>query len=168
LNSKESRFLAQLEPHRGILFKICRTFQGSADDQKDLYQEILVQLWLSFDSFREESRFSTWMYRVAFNTAIVFYRKARNQTERYSGLPMAEVEEELQTFADREEQIQVLYRAIQQLNGIEKAIIFLYLEGKTGREISVVLGITASHVRVRVNRTKEKLKYIIKTLGYEF
>lgn len=167
MSTKEARFLQQMETHSGILYKICRIYQDNAEDQHDLLQEILLQLWISYDSFKGDSLFSTWMYRVAFNTAIVFFKKERRRQDRvtasYGDLP-----EELHMVQEQEEQLQVFYQAVQRLNKVEKALIFLYMEGQSGIEIAAILGITPLNVRVRMNRTKEKLKYIIKTMGYEF
>jgi RNA polymerase sigma-70 factor (ECF subfamily) len=153
--------------HKGILYKICRIYQDKTEEQQDLLQEMILQLWRSYDSFRGESKFSSWMYRVAFNTAISYFRKENKHNnsvlETYHDLP-----DELHTVKEKEEQLAVFYKAVQQLSKVEKALIFLYMQGQSSDEIADVLGISSANVRVRLNRTKEKIKYIIKTLGYEF
>jgi RNA polymerase sigma factor (sigma-70 family) len=168
LSTKEARFLQQMKTHNGILYKICRIYEDDPEDQRDLLQEILLQLWLSYDSFKGESQFSTWMYRVAFNTAIVFFKKEKRRkdtitTSEYNNLPV-----ELPAVYEQEEQLKIFYSAVKKLTKVEKALIFLYMEGQSGNEMAVVLGITPLNVRVRLNRVKDKLKYIIKTMGYEY
>lgn len=166
-NDKETCFLQLIETHKGILYKICRIYQDKKEEQQDLLQEMILQLWRSYDSFRGDSKFSSWMYRVAFNTAISYFRKENqpntSSLETYHDLP-----EELHTVKEKEEQLVIFYKAVQQLNKVEKALIFLYMQGQSSNEIADILGISSVNVRVRLNRTKEKIKYIIKTLGYEF
>jgi len=128
----------------------------------------MLQLWLSYDSFRGDSQFSSWMYRVAFNTAIVFFKKERRRQDTFTTAPYKQLPEELHTVRDQDEQLRIFYKAVQKLNKVEKALIFLFMEGHSGKEIAVILGITPLNVRVRLGRTRDKLKYIIKTLGYEF
>jgi RNA polymerase sigma-70 factor (ECF subfamily) len=108
------------------------------------------------------------MYRVAFNTAIVFFKKEKRRQDIFADASYNNLPEELHTVREQEEQLKIFYKAIQKLNKVEKALIFLYMEGQSANEIAVILGITPLNVRVRLNRTKDKLKYIIKTLGYEF
>ena len=128
----------------------------------------MLQLWLSYDSFRGDSQFSSWMYRVAFNTAIVFFKKERRRQDVFMTAPYNQLPEELHTARDQDEQLRIFYKAVQKLNKVEKALIFLFMEGQSGKEIALILGITPLNVRVRLGRTRDKLKYIIKTLGYEF
>jgi RNA polymerase sigma-70 factor (ECF subfamily) len=166
-NDKETCFLQLIEAHKGILYKICRIYQDKHEEQQDLLQEMILQLWRSYDSFRGDSKFSSWMYRVAFNTAISYFRKEKqpdtSSLETYHDLP-----DELHTVKEKEEQLAIFYKAVQQLNKVEKALIFLYMQGQSSNEIADILGISSVNVRVRMNRIKEKIKYIIKTLGYEF
>lgn len=168
MSTKEARFLQHIRMHNGILHKICRMYQDNVEDQRDLLQEIMVQLWLSYDSFRGDSQFSSWMYRVAFNTAIVFFKKGKRMEDGFAGLSYNSLPEELHTVLEQEGQLKIFYKAVNKLNKVEKALIFLYMEGQPVKEIAAILGITPLNVRVRLNRTKEKLKYFIKTMGYEF
>lgn len=166
MDAKEARFLQQMETYKGILHKICRIYQDNPADQLDLLQDILLQIWLSYDSFRGESQFSSWMYRIALNTAIVYFKKEKKRQDlvaAYNDLP-----DQLQMVSDQDEQLKVFYKAIQQLNKVEKALIFLYMEGQSGKDIGSILGISPLNVRVRLSRVRDKLKYIIKTMGYEF
>lgn len=163
-HDKESAFLQRIQAHQGILLKICRTYQDSEEDRQDLYQEIVAQLWSSYDSFRNESLFSSWMYQVAFNTAIRFLKKFKKPAiQPYPDLP-----EDLQQIDDRKEQYLIFNRAIQRLDPVEKALIIMYLDDIPGKEIAEVLGLSAGNVRVRITRVKEKIKDIIKLMGYEF
>jgi RNA polymerase sigma factor (sigma-70 family) len=154
--------------HKGILFKICRLYQDKTEDQHDLFQEMVLQLWISFDSFRGESQFSSWMYRVAFNTAIMYFKKEQRRRDVHEIKAYHDLPEELYPVERTEDQLAIFNQALQKLNKLEKALIFLYMEGRTGKEMAEILAISASNSRVRVNRIKDKLKYIIKTMGYEF
>ncbi|UVD81303.1 sigma-70 family RNA polymerase sigma factor [Myroides albus] len=161
--------MTNIEIHKGILYKVSRMYMDNSEDQADLYQEILLQLWKSYDKFQGKSLFSTWMYRVALNTAITYFKKDRKLStnkqmlsdDQYSVLDV-EVDKVV------ESQINYLYKAIHLLNDIEKALIFLYLEGFSHYDISVNLGISEGNARVKLNRTKSKLQEIIKRQGYEF
>lgn len=159
-----------LQTNKGILYKICRIYLKEPQDQQDLLQEIVLQLWNSYDSFHGDSKFSSWMYRVALNTAITFYKKERKRTEYLTSIsPDTETLSET-TYGeeDRREKLFVFYKAIHELNKVEKALIFLYMEGQPGKEIADCLDISPQNVRVRINRIKQKLQQIIKYMGYEF
>jgi len=153
--------------NKGILFKICRIYLDDADDRDDLLQEMILQLWKGFDSFKGESKFSSWMYRVALNTAIVFFKKQKRRPDSEQ-LPLNfEQPEEQSNGSEKEEQLTLFYKAIQELNKVEKALIFLYMENQSHDEIAANLGITTINVRVRLNRIKNRLKDIIKKLSDE-
>ena len=137
------------------------------DDQQDLFQEIICQLWKSYDSFRNESQFSTWMYRVAINTAIVFLKKEKRKVDKYP-IVSENIKEEEGDSEIKESQMEHFYKAIQKLEKIDKAIIFYQLEGFSHKEIGSNLGISEGNARVKLNRAKEKLKEIIKNQGYGF
>ena len=142
-------------------------YMDNHDDQQDLFQEIICQLWKSYDSFRNESQFSTWMYRVAINTAIVFLKKEKRKVDRYP-IASENIKEEEGDSEIKESQMDHFYRAIQKLEKIDKAIIFYQLEGFSHKEIGSNLGISEGNARVKLNRAKEKLKEIIKNQGYGF
>ncbi|KQB41107.1 RNA polymerase sigma factor, sigma-70 family [Flavobacterium aquidurense] len=137
------------------------------DDQQDLFQEIICQLWKSYDSFRNESQFSTWMYRVAVNTAIVFLRKEKRKVDKYE-IASENIKDDESDSNIKESQIDHFYKAVQKLEKIDKAIIFYQLEGFSHKEIGENLGISEGNARVKLNRAKEKLKEIIKNQGYGF
>jgi RNA polymerase sigma factor (sigma-70 family) len=165
---KEEAFLRLLTAHKGMLYKICRLYQDREEDRQDLLQEIMAQLWVSWDSFRGESAFSSFLYRVALNTAIVYLKKGKQQSERFMYGHYPDLAEELRPVRDQEERLAIFYRAVAQLDKLEKALIFLYMEGHAGKDMAQILGVSHASVRVKLNRVKNKLQTIIKTMGYEF
>ena len=168
MNNKETRFLELIEQNKGILFKICRIYQDDPADRDDLTQEMILQLWQVFDSFRGESKISSWMYRVALNTAITFFKK---QKRRPDNEQLPENFEQLQDRHDEsgtEQRLALFHQALKHLNKVEKALIFLYMENQSSEEIAASLGITAINVRVRLNRTKNKLKELIKNTDHGY
>jgi len=167
LKEKEQEFLNRIEKHKGILYKVSKMYMDNHDDQQDLFQEIVCQLWKSYDSFRNESQFSTWMYRVAVNTAIVFLRKEKRKVDKYE-IASENIKDDEGDSHIKESQLDHFYKAVQKLEKIDKAIIFYQLEGFSHKEIGDNLGISEGNARVKLNRAKEKLKEIIKNQGYGF
>ncbi|CAA9195374.1 RNA polymerase sigma factor [Flavobacterium bizetiae] len=167
MKEKEQEFLKRIESHKGILYKVSKMYMDNHDDQQDLFQEIVCQLWKSYDSFRNESQFSTWMYRVAVNTAIVFLKKEKRKVDRYE-IASENIKDDEGDSHIKESQIDHFYKAVQKLEKIDKAIIFYQLEGFSHKEIGENLGISEGNARVKLNRAKEKLKEIIKNQGYGF
>lgn len=155
----EQQFVETINQHQGILHKVCRIYCHNTTEREDLFQEMVLQLWKAFPSFRSEAKITTWMYRIALNTAISGLRKKRiNTTELDSILYQVEDKSESST----EDDLQQLYKAINLLTDIEKSIILLYLEDKPYEEIAEITGITANYVAVKMSRIKEKLKNNIK------
>lgn len=167
MKEKEQEFLKRIESHKGILYKVSKMYMDNHDDQQDLFQEIVCQLWKSYDSFRNESQFSTWMYRVAVNTAIVFLKKEKRKVDKYE-IASENIKDDEGDSHVKESQIDHFYKAVQKLEKIDKAIIFYQLEGFSHKEIGDNLGISEGNARVKLNRAKEKLKEIIKNQGYGF
>jgi RNA polymerase sigma-70 factor (ECF subfamily) len=163
----EKEFLTRIEKCKGILFKVSKMYMNTADDREDLFQEIVYQLWKAYGTFKGESQFSTWMYRVAINTAIVVLKKEKRKVDKYE-IVSNEISEEESDAASKESQLEYFYRAVQHLDKIDKAIIFYQLEGLTHKEIGMNLGLSEGNARVKLTRAKEKLKDIIKKQGYEF
>jgi len=158
----EKPFLDMINAHRGIIYKVCNLYCVGAEDKKDLFQEIVLQLWKSFSQFRNESLLSTWMYRVALNTAISNFRKEKRKPERKS-ISVAEFQiPDMDELSKETENLGLLKDAINQLTEIEKAVIMLYLDERSYEEISEIVGITKSNVGVRLNRIKSKLEAMIK------
>ncbi|MGZ3819518.1 MAG: RNA polymerase sigma factor [Mucilaginibacter sp.] len=168
MSNKETLFLQMIEQNKGMLFKICKIYQDDPQDRDDLLQEITLQLWVVFDSFRGDSKISSWMYRVALNTAIVFFKKQKRRPDNEQ-LPINfDSAQEPGTHDEKEEQLAVFYKAVKQLDKVEKALIFLYMENRPYEEMAASLGITQVNLRVRLNRVKNKLKELIKNMNYEY
>jgi RNA polymerase sigma factor (sigma-70 family) len=157
----EHNFVALLEEHQNIVHKVCRLYTNNQEAHNDLFQEITIQLWKAFPKFRGEAKFSTWMYRVGLNTAITLYRKSKRTINTYE-IESFQFKLKVEDYDDTEEQqLKLLYAAVHQLNDIEKALVFLYLEDKDYGEISETLGISEVNARVKMNRVKTKLKTIL-------
>ncbi len=157
----KEHFVSELQQNQNIVHKVCRLYTDSPDAHNDLFQEISIQLWKAYPKFRGEAKFTTWMYRVALNTAITLYRKSKR---RVRTTPLEDVDFKLSDAREDDEQgehIRLMYGAIKQLNDVDKALIFLYLEDKDYREISETLGISEVNARVRMNRIKTKLRTIL-------
>jgi RNA polymerase sigma-70 factor (ECF subfamily) len=157
----EKNFVAQLKENQNIIHKICRLYTNDADAHKDLFQEITIQLWKAFPKFRGDSKFSTWAYRVALNTAITLFRKSTRSIKTVDYEQHSYFIKQEDYNHEEEEQIKLMYKAVYQLNDIEKAVIFMYLEDKDYTEISETLGISEVNARVKMNRIKGKLKKIL-------
>ncbi len=154
----ESEFVGLINQNRGLIYKVCHLYADSHDDREDLFQDVVLQLWRAFPSFKGESLVSTWMYRVALNTAISWFRKEKRKPG-ITGISSAELQlPEIEPTAEAE----ILHQAIQHLTQVEKAIVILYLEEKSYQEISDIVGISLSNVGVKINRIKMKLEKIIK------
>jgi len=157
----EHQFVTALENNQNIVHKVCTLYTNDRAAHKDLFQEITIQLWKAYPKFRGESKFSTWMYRVALNTAITLYRKSKRriQTQDYESVIFKIKADE---YDDTEEQqLKLMYKAVKELGDIDKALVFLYLEDKNYSEISETLGITEVNARVKMNRIKTKLRTIL-------
>ena len=156
-----------INEHRGIIYKVCNLYCLEKEYKKDLFQEIVLQLWKAFPSFRNESQRSTWMYRVALNTAITIFRKESRAPEKRSISDMEFEIPDMDSFVDQTEHLGLLKQAIDTLTPIEKAIILLYLEEKSYEEISEIIGISKTNTGVKINRIKIKLEKTIKSDRYE-
>ena len=166
MKNLQQEFLEKIESHKGMIFKVSKMYVDHQEDREDLFQEIIYQLWKSYQKFEGKSQFSTWLYRVSLNTALTFLKSEKRKPDNEFLHENLDVAEESQD--DKEVQLQLFYKAVHELNPIEKALIFLFLEGQNHKEISENLGISEVNARVKLNRTKEKLQQIIKKYGYEF
>ncbi|PIB34066.1 RNA polymerase [Reichenbachiella sp. 5M10] len=154
----KSDFQPFLNEHHRIIAKVCRIYTDTSEDFNDYYQECVIQLWRSFDSFRGASKLSTWVYRVCLNVCLSQLRiKKKVVVETREFVP--EQIEEKDTV--EEEQLSMLYTAIKLLKESDRAIILLYLEEKSYKEMAEILGITVTNVGAKVNRVKNQLKQII-------
>ena len=153
----QERFQNLMEEHKKILYKVCHSYCKNPGDRDDLAQEIIVQLWRSFRAFDQRVRFSTWMYRIALNVAISFYR--RESVRARHVVPGSEhLLEAVDETANRSEEVQVLYEWIEGLDPLNKALVILYLDGNNYQEIADVLGISPTNVATKISRLKETLR----------
>lgn len=159
MNSKELDFTQLIQSNQGIVHKVCRIYTDTPEEHEDLFQEIVLQLWKSFDSFKGDSKFSTWMYRVGLNTAITLIRKKTKSipvtsldATNFLQLKSSDFDEE------HEERLKLLNASIKKLNEVDRALVLLYLEELPYKEIAETIGITEVNARVKMNRAKEKLK----------
>jgi len=147
-------FVKLITEHENLVHKVCNIYARNHAEREDLKQEIIYQLWKSFKSFRGEARIQTWMYRVALNTALYYYKRRPPEGIEYSTVQIAENPDLFVV----EEQLKSLYQAIRKLHYLDRAIILLYLEKKTYRQIGDIMGMTEKNISVRIVRIKEKLK----------
>jgi len=158
---RKKEFIRIIKENEGIIYKISRVYAKDIEDQKDLYQEIVYQLWKSFDSFKGEAKISTWMYRIALNTSITFLNKQKRKDRHVSiGFELLNRVDEQDLVL--EERINTLYVHIKNLNIVEKGIILLHLEGKNYDEIAAITVFSNTNVGTRLGRIKQKLKIKLK------
>lgn len=159
-----NEFTQRVNESQEIIHKVCRMYCEDQTHREDLFQEIVLQLWKSYPSFREESRFSSWMYRVALNVAIQDFRKEKKR--KYLFLESFEFKEPatLPQSDNNDERITALYQAISKLDKIEKAIMMLHLDEIPNDEIAEIVGITQNYVRVKMTRIRTKLAETIKNV----
>ena len=157
-------FLKEIQLHEKQIYKICHFYAKNETDRQDLYQEILLQLWKSYPNFRGESKFSTWLCKVAINTAITSLRSDKKDIHLFDPDHLSKEVQTEDAPVNKEELYDAMYTAIDQLNDIEKAIVLLFLEGKPYAEIETILGISESTLRVKMNRVKEKLRQLTKNI----
>ena len=159
---KEAIFTDLIREHQGLLFKVTSIYTDNKQDQEDLFQEVVYQLWKYFDSFRNESKITTWMYRVAMNTAITNLKKNKRRPDSISIVDTVIKESETLKDDIYEERLRLLYQYLNKLNTLDKGLIFLLLEGKSYKEIAEITGLEASNVGTRISRVKKKLKTNLK------
>ena len=152
-------FLSVIEANKGIIYKIANSYCKDPEDRKDLFQEIVSQLWRSFDKYSDQYKYSTWIYRIALNVAISFFRK-ENRRKSVSS-PLSESVFSLMDFDETKEMesnLRLLQQFIQELKDLDKALMLLYLEEKSHREIAEIIGITETNVATKIGRIKLLLK----------
>ncbi len=171
--NKEEKFNAIISENGERIQRICRYYNSNTEDQQDMYQEVLVNIWKSLDSFRGDAAMSTWIYRVAVNTSLSYTGKAyRNMKLMMNGnlhnLTAVLEEDRLKEKLMQEKQLECLQNELNQLSVIDKALISLMLEGLTMKEIADVIGITEPNVKVKIHRIKAQLKDKLKGNYNEF
>ena len=154
--ASEKEFISLLNQHQKIVFKVCNLYLDRHSDREDLFQEITLQAWKAYRNFRGDAKFSTWLYRVALNTAITYFRKEKRNPGIFSTDIVPDQPEE--NIDPVEEQLKLMYIAIGQLSKIDKALVMLYFEDYSYIEIGDMMGITPNNVAVKMNRIKIKLK----------
>ncbi len=152
--SIENEFVKMVIANEGIIYKICRIYYSDIEDIKDLYQEIVINLWRGYRKFRKESLISTWLYRVALNTAITYVQKEKRKPasiefSQHIKDGLAEVE--------HDDMVERLYHIIDKLTKIERSIIFLYLEGKSHYDIAEITGLSVTNIGTKIQRIKKKM-----------
>lgn len=147
-------------PFSGIIIKLCRAYTNSQEDFDDYFQEVCLQIWRSKENFREESQWSTWVYRISLNVCMTLLKKKKNNRQHFvsDSITMEETED---SFAFSDESLNLLYEAIRQLSEIDRAIIMLYLEETPYQEIASIIGTNPNNIGVRVKRIKTKLKELL-------
>lgn len=158
---KHQEFISIVKANEGIIYKLTKIYADSIEDKKDLYQEVVYQLWKSFPSFKGTAQVSTWMYRVALNTALKFLNE-KKRVQKTSKLPDDVVIYDEQYDSVTEQQLKLMYQCIKQLHPADKGLVFLYLEGKSHAEIATITGFSVSNVGTRLSRVKEKIKKQLK------
>ena len=158
-------FIDLIHEHQGILHRLCSVYAPKPEDREDLYQEMLVQAWRSYPSYNGQSKFSTWLYRVALNTALFKRRKDSTRRDSVSDSeppPDMVVPHE----SDFPVDVELLCLCIQQLSTVDRAIILLYLEQRTYKEIAEIMGLSRTNISVRIVRIKERLRTLLLARGY--
>jgi len=157
-NGLIQKFHQIIEQHKGILFKVAKTYCRNDDDRQDLLQEMMMQVWKSLHKYNDTYAITTWLYRISLNVAISFYRK--NANRQYLNMPLIEeftsVPDEVNN--EKSEQLILLEKFITELNDLDKALLLLYLDDKSHAEISEIIGLSVTNVGTKLGRIKEKLK----------
>lgn len=152
-----SDFLNTIKENDGIIHKLVRIYTDQHDDQQDLYQEIIYQLWKSYNNFQGKSKVGTWIYKVALNTSLAYINLKKKHSRKIEiQNNTLQIEDKIDTLL--EDRIDDMYQQIRKLNEIDRAIIFLFLEGKDYEEIASICGLTNSNIGTRLNRIRQKLK----------
>jgi len=153
-------YTSSILPYAAIIIKICRAYTNSQEDFEDYYQEVCLQIWKSKDRFRDQAEWSTWIYRLSLNVCLTLLKKKKNNHQHFASdyLP---VEATVDNHALADESINYLYDAIRQLSEVDRAVILLYLEEKSYREIADITGTNPNNIGVRIKRIKERLRRLL-------
>lgn len=159
MEKDKSIFLSVLESHKGIIYKVAGSYTTTSEDREDLIQEIIFQLWRSFEKYNDQYKWSTWIYRIALNVSISFYRK-ESRKKNYSR-PLTEsiieaVPDEI--LADQTGNIIMLRKFISEMKELDRALLILYLDEKSHKEMAEILGLSETNVATKISRIKERLK----------
>ena len=157
-----STFINLIKQHERIIYKVCSLYGDTEANRQDLYQEVIIQVWKGYQKFRGDSKFSTWLYQVAINTAIAGFRKEKKSPVVFDDNAIPPDMGETGPGETETAQLEQLYAAINRLNDIEKALVMLYLDGNSYEEMENVMGIPNGALRVKMTRIKEKLRQLTK------
>lgn len=153
----QREFLNNIEENRGIIYKIINLYADEEEDKKDLYQEIVYQAWKSFENFKGEAKFSTWLYKIGLNVSLTYLKKRDKRSEIQSNVSADTVMEH----KELSERAEILHRAIRTLSEIDRGLILLHLEGYDNSEISEIAGISRTNTGVKLHRIKQNLIEIL-------
>jgi RNA polymerase sigma-70 factor (ECF subfamily) len=156
-SERDRVFNEWLASHKGILFKVVHAYAFEHADRQDLFQDIVVQIWRSVEAFRGESSVPTWMYRVALNTAIAWTRKEDRHRRGKQPLEVVDGVLTMSSSNGHDPRVEWLYRQIAQLKDVDRSVALLLLDGFSYKEIAAIVGISESHVGVKINRIKSAL-----------
>lgn len=160
---KNEKFISVIKENQNLIFKVCYSYCRNSEDRKDLEQEIFLQLWKSLKKFDGRVKISTWIYRIALNTAISFYRKEGNTNKKSIPLDESIISlTNIEEASELNENISILYQLIEKLNEFDKALILLYLDDYKYIEIADILGISETNVATKISRIKKVLKEKVK------
>lgn len=169
--NKEEHFKQVVEQNKGRILRICKFYAPSEEDQKDMYQEVLINIWRSLDAFKGNSEIGTWIYRIAVNTSLTFagkqYKRMKLNVDIETSNLKSILDDEKDEIAIKEKKLQDLQVQLNQLTVIDKALMGLVLEGLSTKEIADIIGITEPNVRVKIHRIKEDLRSSMKGGNYE-
>jgi len=158
----EEKFLEIIRQNKKLIYKVCNSYCKDTDDRKDLQQEIIIQLWKSFENYDDSYKLSTWLYRIALNTGISFYRKETTRNNVMESMKDNIIWMTDETMNEHEEElelnIKMLYTFIMAMNKLDKALMILYLDNNSYKEIAEILGITETNVATKISRIKQTLK----------
>lgn len=161
-SEKEAEFTRIIHENQGLIIKVSRLYTNSHEDEEDLFQEIVLQLWRSWDSYKGNAKLTTWMYRVALNTAITLFRKKTKSPATDELLEShAKIFPEDLAEKQQAEEVALLYRVIKSLAPLERALVTMYLDELPYRDIAANLGISEVNARVKMNRLKKTLKNLL-------
>jgi RNA polymerase sigma-70 factor (ECF subfamily) len=166
MRDKEKDFVEVIESHKNLLYKIAHTYCKDSQDQNDLVQDIILQIWQSFEKYNQQYKYSTWIYRIALNVAINFYKKEKRKKGILHPIsPRIFNLGETNGFFEQDERGQWLQKFISELKEIDKALIILYLEEKSYKEIAEIMGISETNVSTKIGRIKASLKQKFSTIN---
>ena len=172
MNSKDNQYKQIIETNQSRIRSVCRYYAGVSADAEDLYQEILINVWKGLEKFRGDSQLSTWVYRIAVNTALSFVNKKNKylnfNTYLDDGKAADLVGEDGDSRVAQEKQLELMSDLINQLSVVDKIIMSLVLEDLSTKEIAEIVGITESNVRVKIHRIKEELREKVKGGNYDY